>query len=815
MLERLKALQVPLKARKQTLLDLDWRFLLGDPQGAEQPNYDDSAWRQLCLPHDWSIEGEFDRNAPTGGAGAYLPMGIGWYRKVLNLTEETVSNHVMIEFGGVMLDSLVYVNGHCVGNRPYGYSSFCYDITPYVHAGENTIAVRVNASHQPGSRWYPGAGIYRHVYLIETGHAHVNYSGITVTTPEISAEAARVDIVTEVVSHFDTTRSLVAKAQVLAPDGTVVAAVESPLRVDYEEISTVKQSVCVRDPLLWNLETPHMYRVHVTIVEGVTVLDDAGTTFGIRTFGYDIKEGFTINGDKVKIQGLCMHQNMGCMGIAVPERMLESNLLKLKRAGCNGIRLTHYPHPKEMLDLLDTIGFVAIGEAFDEWEICRPKTADVGSDGEDGECSYGYAEYFKEWWEKDLVDFIRRDKNHPCVAFWSIGNEIFEQRTLYGGAMARELVAVCHREDPTRPVTSACMDTSGLGTEVCHDSYMEALDIIGVNYVDHWGPHKETYYFALHEKFPEKILMGTEHVSSGGIRGDYDLYKHPCRWYTMYYNKMIDVEMRHKFLSMHPYVLGDFMWTGLEYLGEAAWPYISPCTGMLDFCGFPKDGYYLLHSIWQKKENVLYLVPHWNYEGHEGEAIPVICYTNCDYVELFVNGQSYGRQSWQFPRPGMYDNFFEFREPVLEITTSDLHLMWQVPYAPGEIKAVGYKNGEVVLEQVVRTAGKPAKLELSVNTDAIAADRQDVAQIAVRVLDDKGTLVPDATIPVTFTVEGAAELLGVDNGDIFINSGYRGQTKEAFNGMLAAMIRSNGKTGQITVRAKSELGEETICLSAN
>ena len=814
MLERIKRTRVPLPFRSRISFDKDWSFYLGNETQAFREDFDDSAWRKLNVPHDWSIEGNFDEHADTGGAGAYLPAGIGWYRKSFELDKSELEKRVFIEFGGIMSNSTVYVNGNCVGNRPYGYASFCYDLTDYVKAGKNVVAVKVDNHEQPSSRWYAGAGIYRHVYLIKTAQAYIPFSGIYVTTPEVHKDNAIVDVRCEVKNNFGEERELVLKSQIMDQQGMVVASEEEIHNVKAGELTEFHMKIQVTDPVLWSPDTPVVYRVHCIVSADGEEIDDSGVCFGIRKFGYDMKEGFTVNGEKTFIKGLCMHQNMGCTGIAVPERLLEETLLKLKDAGCNGIRLSHYPHPVEMLELLDTIGFIIIGEAFDEWEICRPKTAEVGTDGLEGESTYGYSEYFREWHERDLEDFLRRDRNHPCVAFWSIGNEIFEQNYPEGGPMARQIVAQVHRLDPTRPVTAACCNTSGMDKLTTTDAYMDALDIIGVNYVDHWGDNKETYYFQLHEKFPDKVILGNEHVSPGGIRGKFDLYEHENCWYTTYYNKMIDVEQRHKFLSMHPYVLGDYMWTGIDYLGEAPWPSITPCTGMLDTCGFEKDGYYMLQSIWQKKRPILELVPHWNYEGHENEAIPVVCYTNCDYVELFVNGKSYGKQSWQFPRPGMHGSFFHFDEPVLEITTSDLHLLWMVPYQPGEMKAVGYKDGKVVTEKVVKTAGKAEKLILTATSNTICADGQDACKIGIKIADKDGNMVPHAADRVWLKVEGAGELLGVDNGSPFVGEGYRRDNKEAFNGMLCGVVRSNGETGQIHITAKTDFSEQMICVTA-
>ena len=813
MLERIKKTKVPLQFRNRTLFDADWKFHLGDEADAWKEAFADGQWRVLTVPHDWSIEGKFDRQAPTGGAGGYLPAGIGWYRKTFEQKPEEMGKRVFLEFDGVMQNSTVFVNGNCVGNRPYGYASFCYDITEFVKEGINVVAVKVDNSHQPCSRWYAGAGIYRHVYLTRTAQAYVPYSGVQVTTPEVSAESAVVQVQTEVCSHYLEDRVITLDTEIVDPEGNIVVSGSEQRCIKTGQTAVFCQRLLVQQPQRWSLETPVIYRVHSVVSCDGEKLDDTGTSFGIRKFGYSQTEGFTVNGEKVFIKGLCMHQQMGCTGIAIPERLMEENLLKLKAAGCNGIRLSHYPYSPEMMDLLDTIGFIVLGEAFDEWARCRPKTADAGTDGLDGESVYGYSEYFEEWNVQDLTDYLRRDRNHPSVAFWSIGNEVPEQNYPEGAPMARKMIERVHKLDPTRPVTSACCNTSGLDKVTTTDAYLEALDIIGVNYVDQWGDNVETYYFQLHERFPDKIILGNEHVSAGGIRGKFDVHEHANRWYTTYYNKMIDIEQRHKFLTMHPYVLGDYMWTALDYLGEESWPAITPGTGVMDTCGFEKDGFLHLRSIWQDK-TVLDIVPHWNYEGHEGEAIPVVCFTNCEYVELFVNGQSYGKQSWQFPRPSFAGLFNQFIKPRLEITTSDLHLTWHVPYQPGQIKAVGYRNGEVAATCIVNTAGTPAKLKLTATSDRICADGQDACKIAVRIEDGEGNLAPRASDRVKISVSGAGELLGVDNGSPFVGEGYREESKEAFNGMMCAVIRSNGQKGEICVTAQTEFDTRTICILA-
>lgn len=809
MLESISKTKVQYQARIRKKFDYDWRFVKEDRQGACGTDFYDGDWRKVTLPHDWSIEGTFSEDAPTGGSGAYLPAGIGWYRKHFSVPAEWADKKVMVEFDGVMLNSTVWVNGNYLGNRPYGYSSFAYELTPFLDfGGENVIAVKIDASLQPSSRWYEGCGIYRHVYLTAVNKVHVKQWGTKTATKYISEEMAAVEIVTRAVNESDGNRSVVIESVLLDGEGKEVLSARKKDNMASGEEKAFTQVLTVEKPHLWKPDSPYIYRIHTKLWEEEELLDDYATAVGIRQFGYDIEKGFSINGERMMLQGMCIHHDAGCVGAAIPERIMERRLLKLKAAGCNAIRLSHYPHTPELLDMLDTIGFVAIGEAFDEWAIGRPKTKDVGTNGLPGECDYGYCEYFADWAERDLRDLIRRDYNHACIAFWSIGNEIPEQCRPQGGAMARKLVDICHAEDPTRPVTSACMDTSGVGEQVCTDEYMEALDIIGVNYVDVWGDMKETYYQTLHDKFPHKIFMGTEHTSPGGGRGCYDLYQHFNQFYGMYYNSMIDIEQRHKFLKMHPYVLGDFMWIANDYLGEAGWPWRTPGSGIMDSCGYEKDSYYLMKSIWQTKENVLYLMPHWNWEGHEKEAIPVICYTNCDYVELFLNGQSYGRKCWQFPRPGMTKYFSHYDVPVLEITTSDLHLSWNIPYEAGELKAVGYKDQKAVMETIVRTVKKAAAVRLETDTDVIEADGQDAVQCFIDIIDENGDLVPGAETEVKIRVEGPGCLAGMDNGSPLVDEGFHVSAKKAFNGKLLAVVRSTGEKGRIVITADSVFGTQ-------
>jgi beta-galactosidase len=704
---------------------------------------------------------------------------------------------VVIEFGGIYENSEVWINGQYLGKRPYGYIPFSYDLTPHLNFGrDNAIAVKVDNSHQTNCRWYSGSGIYRHTWLLVTNQVHVAYWGTFVTSPHVSKDAATVQIKTRVRNDGKGAARCTLATSILDQEGKTVQSAEAVQEIAAAGVYEFVQQVTVAKPNLWSVKNPYLYKVRSTVRLQDRVVDQYDTPIGIREAIFDADKGFLLNGEHVKLNGVCIHHDGGCVGAAVPERVWERRLEILREMGCNAIRTSHNPYAEEFLDLCDRMGFLVMNEAFDEWKV--PKTQ-IGP--------YGYSNYFDEWYERDVTNFVHRDRNHPSVVLWSAGNEIGDQADANGADTLRKLLAVFHTEDPTRLVTAGCDRIhSEPPSNSARPEFLALLDVVGYNYVDRWRDRIEKYYGIDRQAFPQRRVIGTESGSMGGVRGDYRaLFPGETAAGARGVNRGrdIDTEQLWKFVRTYDYVAGDFMWTGIDYLGEARWPAKGSSAGVIDMCGFRKDGFYFYQSQWTDKP-VLHLFPHWNWKGKEGQFIPVTCYTNCDTVELFLNGKSVGVKGYAFPRLGMEGQYGNYpaRGRVLR-TTADLHLAWDVPYEPGTLKAVGVKDGKVVATVEVSTAGEPAMIGLSVDRDAIAADRRDVAHIAVQIQDANGRMAPTAGNEVAFALEGEGKIIGLDNGDTLSHEDYQSNRRKAFNGLCLAIVQSTGKPGQIRVTASS------------
>ena len=706
------------------------------------------------------------------------------------------------------MNSDVWLNGHHLGNYPYGYSSFYYDLTPYLVQGENIMAVRVDNSKQPNTRWYSGSGIYRHVWLVKIDPLHISHWGIYATTPFISSDSATININTKIENQNKDTRQ--GKLQIILIDenGNEIAQTENSFFVGHGRSSEINQQLEINSPKLWSIENPNMYQLHSIIYDGNKKIDEVTTDIGIRKIEYNVDKGFFLNDKHVKMNGVCLHHDGGCVGAAVPEAVWERRLEKLKEMGCNAIRTSHNPPAPEFLDLCDRMGFLVMDEAFDEWKY--------------GKREYGYHDYFDKWADKDLTAMIQRDRNHPSIVIWSVGNEIPEQKDPKGTELLKLLLDICHSEDPTRPVTSA-LDNIAADGGATTLAFMNMLDIVGYNYVDRWHKRRELYYSIDRHDHPDWKMIGTESISnSGGVRGEYSFGDdsssvHPDisfwmsesilenksnRFLPSYNYWMIEAEQLYKFVRTRDYVIGDFMWTGIDYLGESFWPNKNASFGVLDLCGFPKDGYYFYQSQWTDKP-MIHLFPHWNWKGREGQVIPVLCYTNCDAVELFLNGKSIGEKRLQFPRPGTSGGWNKYDKPRVFPTTADLHLQWDVPYEPGTLKAVGKKDGKIVCTEEIKTTGDPSAIQLNVYNDTIVANSQNIAQIEVRIVDSEGNVVPTANNLVTFSIEGEGKIIGVDNGNPRDHNSYKISRRNAFNGLCFVIVQSSGKPGEINLTAKS------------
>jgi beta-galactosidase len=796
--------------RQRFSMDFGWKFTLGDPAGAEAAAFDASAWQAIDLPHDWSIAGSFDEDAPAGGGGAYLPTGIGWYRRTFRLADSFRGRIVSADFDGVYENSEVWINGHSLGKRPFGYIGFSYDLTPYLNFGQqdNVIAVRVDNSVQPNSRWYSGSGIYRHTWLTVTAPLAIARWGTFVTSPQVSHEHAAIQVAVKVVNRRSESVRFSLSCVVLDEDGQEVQTGQSSGELDANASGQFEPQLTIDHPILWADEKPYLYTVRCKLLSGDKVIDQYDTPIGLRTIAFDVDKGLLLNGNPVKLNGVCLHGDGGSVGSAVPEGVWLRRLQLLKEMGCNAIRTSHNPPTPEFLDMCDRLGFLVMDEAFDEWEA--------------GKTVGGYHRFFADWSQRDLVDFIHRDRNHPCVVLWSAGNEI-EEQVLTGGAQVLEpLVATYHREDPTRPVTAAC-DKLFAEPISAPPEFPALLDVVGYNYVDRWLDRADLYYSVDRRDFPNRKFIGTESISMGGTRGDYrsifpedalaaaapatlpatPLGRRRFRQLPPS-NRRIDVEQLWGFVRAHDYVAGDFIWTGIDYLGEAFWPMRSASFGVLDTCGFKKDGYYFYQSQWTNKP-VVHLFPHWNWKGREGRIIPVTCFTNCDSVELFVNGKSFGVKGYEFPKQGMEERYGNMPARARAIrTTADLHLSWDVPYEPGTLRAVGTTAGKVVATEEIGTSGAVAAVELSADKSEMAADGRDVAHLTVRIVDADGKVVPTADNDVTFKLEGPGQIIGVDNGDPASHESFKADHHTAFNGMCLAIVQASRTSGTIHVTATSD-----------
>jgi beta-galactosidase len=758
-------------------MDPGWRFTLGDPSGAEQSRFDDHLWRSLDLPHDWSIEGTPREDAPGGGRLGYFPAGTGWYRKAFRLPAGARGQEAWLEFDGIYMNSDVWINGVHLGRRPYGYISFAYDVTRHLVPGVNLVAVRVDDSAQPNSRWYTGSGIYRHVWLTLVNPLHVSHWGTYLTT-RVDSAGAEVKVRTLVENHGPTATRGVLRLVASDSAGREVARGEAPWSLAAGATLELELRLPVESPRLWSPETPYLYALRSELLEGARgagPTDVTTTSFGIRSIQYDQDRGFLLNGRQVKMTGVNLHHDAGGLGAAVPERVWERRLEALKAMGVNAIRTSHNPPAPEFLDLCDRLGFLVMAEAFDEWTL--------------GKVPEGYHRYFDEWSERDVSDFVHRDRNHPSIVLWSAGNEIGEQTTPDGVLVLRRLVGIFHREDPTRPVTTGNDNIAADGHPATLE-FLNAEDVVGYNYVDRWHERRELFAEQDRHDHPQWKMIGTE---SGTLFQSFDerysLGDDPAVARPSYISGMIPAERLWKWVTLHDYFAGNFMWTGVDYLGESTWPYKGFGSGVLDITGHPKDSYYLYQSLWSDRP-VLHLFPHWNWPGREGQVIPVLAYSNCNIVELFLNGRSLGEQRREFPAQGTSGGWNSYAKPVVAATTGDLHFRWDVPYQPGVLRAVGrLRDGTLACEAEVRSAGPPVAIRLWVDRDTLTTDPGDVAQVTFEIVDSAGTVVPTANDVVRVTATGGRVLL-LDNADLRDLEPYGTSSRRAFNGRGLAILRA-------------------------
>ncbi|MDP4624482.1 MAG: DUF4982 domain-containing protein [Akkermansiaceae bacterium] len=790
-------------ARTRESFNKGWTFQKGDAPGAESVEFDDSEWRTLNLPHDWAIEGPFDikYNARSGG----LPFhGTGWYRKTFTAPADLKDQLVTIEFDGAMYNAHVWINGHHLGSRPFGYIGFQFDLTSHLKPGaENTLVVRLTPEDL-SSRWYPGAGIYRNTWLETKSLTHVAHWGTFVTTPVVSEASADVNVDNQITHSGSSQAEFQIQTQLLDSSGKQVAEESSLLAIHPGETLPVSHNLQVANPQRWDLDTPVLYTAVTRILDGEKEIDRTETPFGIRTVEYTPGTGLLLNGRHVRLKGVCMHHDLGALGAAVNRRATERQLEIMKSMGVNAIRTSHNPPSPEQLEFCDKMGLLVQVEAFDCWQM--PKIEN------------GYNKFFDAWHERDLRDMIRRDRNHPSVIMWSIGNEILEQSKKDGWKLAQHLHRISKDEDPTR-LTSAGFNyypasvNHGLAAEV---------DIPGFNY-------KPLNYSEVTAAHPDWNILGSETSSCVSSRGVYHLpiekyEKHPSKQVTSYdligpvWAYPPDIEFRS--LEENPNVLGEFIWTGFDYLGEPTpyggrdnstngywnddWPSRSSYFGAVDLCGFPKDRFFLYQSQWTdvKDNPMVHVLPHWNWQDHEVETIPVYVYTNAAEAELFLNGKSLGRKAKgkdTTPIKVAFNNWTEgdYNTPY--------RLRWDVPFAPGELKTVAYQDGKAIAEDIRVTSGSPAGTHLSADRPTIGADGADLSFVTVKITDKDGNFCPLADNNVTFTIDGPGEIVAVDNGDATSLESFQGNQRKAFSGMALVVIRSlEDKPGTITLEANSE-----------
>lgn len=772
--------------RQRWSLDPGWRFTRGDSTGAHAAAFDDRRWRTVDLPHDWSVEGPFAQNNPGAGRIGYLPTGVGWYRKSFTLPGPVGSRRAWLELDGVYMNAEISVNGEKIGQRPYGYTSQWYDVTSHLRPGRNVIAVRVDTTAQPNSRYYSGSGITRHTWLTLVDPLHVAHRGTVVTTPVVDSTSATVVVRTRVDNDAAAARRAVLRSVVVDAAGREVARAESPLAVAPRSSDSVEHRIVVARPARWSVETPALYTLRQEVLVGSRRVDDAATTFGIRTVAFDKDRGFLLNGTRVKLKGVNLHHDGGAVGAAVPEGVWMRRLRVLKDMGANAIRTAHNPFSPEFYDLTDRMGFLVMNEAFDEWKA--------------GKVPEGYNRHFDEWSERDLVDFVRRDRNHPSVVLWSAGNEIGEQSRPDGHLVLRRLQDIIHREDPSRLVTTG-NDRIYADGNPAREEFLSTLDVVGYNYVDRWHERRELYALPDRLAHPAWRMTGTESSSLSGIRGGYTLGPDSNKVRASYAFQMIRPAQLWKFVASHDWYAGDFMWTGIDYLGETNWPSKGAGSGPIDMAGFPKDAFWFYRSQWTTQP-VLHLLPHWNWAGREGQTIPVIAYTNCSAVELFLDGRSLGEKRLEFPRQGTSGGWNTYARPQVQPTTTDLHLGWDVPYAPGTLRAVGTRDGRPCATEEVRTTGAPASLRLTSDRDTIFTTPGEVAHFRVEVLDANGLLVPRADALVRFDVAGG-RLVATDNGNLRDLEPFALAERRAFNALALAIVRADAP-GRLRVAASAD-----------
>lgn len=805
--------------RSTECFDFDWYFYHGEkeqtPGEKQTEGYD-----KVQLPHDWSLYYPFDEKAACCGSGGYVETGIGWYRKLFEAAQsKDRDERVFLRFDGVYMQAKVWLNGKELGQHVYGYTPFEWEITDLLVEGEvNVLDVRVDNSAQPNSRWFSGSGITRDVWICRVKGDHILPYGVWFRTPHVSKESAEVIVETRFsVSEKSREEGMEfwVETEVFSPEGqsagvvknrTMVGTIKGMENTISQEISII-QEFAIDHPQLWDIETPFLYQAVTRLYRGDILRDEVHTGIGLRSIAFHADTGFWLNGRQCKINGVCIHHDGGCVGAAVPLQIWQRRLEKLKEMGVNAIRMSHNPPDPGLLDLCDEMGFLVMDEAFDEWRVLKAKEA-----GSNTHESRGYSEWFETCHEEDLRAMLLRDRNHPSIIIWSIGNEVPDQTKEDGYLTARHLMEICRKLDPDRLITQA-NDQIRAEPLAAQESFLEELDVVGYNYAGRWRERAETFYDEDKRAHPDWCMIGTENGGVGGIRGEYPMgMKENAGWWKHpYYSAPVEAGKLLRYTMSHDYVAGDFMWTGIDYLGEAHWPERSASAGVLDTCGFEKDSFYFYKSIWKREEPMVYLFPHWNLEIEHGSVLPVLCYTNCDYAELFLNGKSYGKKAYAYPAYGMTERYGHFDKTPLPLNTGDLFLSWDVPYEPGRIEVVGYRDGKEEARYTLQTAGEPAEIRTSCYQEQLKADGRAAGQIEVSVWDREGNFCYQADTEITVSVEGVGTLIGVDNGNPGCMENMKGSSIHTFHGRAFIVVRSNGQAGKCRVKVQAkEIPESSV-----
>ena len=768
-------------AQRTLLFDFNWRFHLGGAQGAEAPDFDDSKWRKLDLPHDWSIEdlpgtnSPFTADAISQVSGGFTVGGTGWYRKSFTLTPEQRGKRIIIQFDGVYMNAEIWVNGQAIGEHPYGYTSFWYDITDKLKSdGLNVLTVKVKNEGE-NSRWYSGSGIYRHVWLKTFDPIHIAQWGTYITTPEVSAASARVRIKTRVLNESDRSSDTALVTKFINSKGQVAATSQAEQKIGSHESYEFDQDAKIQTPELWSPDSPTLYRAETSIYVGGKLVDTSVSNFGVRSLTFDVAKGFLLNGQPLKLKGGCLHHDNGPLGARAFDRAEERRVELLKASGYNALRLAHNPPSPAFLDACDRLGMMVIDEAFDMWT--------------EGKNPHDYHLFFDEWWQRDVESMLMRDRNHPSVIMWSIGNEIPSRTKPETVKLAQDLADFVRHTEPTRPVTSAVNNLSP-----AQDPYFKALDIAGYNYATGGDHQKQSLYELDHNRVRNRIMVGTE--------------SYPLEAFDAWMN-VID----------HPYVVGDFVWTAFDYIGEASigwrgyfqeqkfYPWNLAYCGDIDICGWKRPQSYYRDALWKENQVSVFVKPptpsfepnpkrqswskwhwhdvvqNWNWPGQLNKPLEVNVYSSCEEVELFLNGKSLGRK------------------PTNRQTT--FLATWTVPYQPGILKAVGFSKGQPGPTSELVSAARPTQIKLTPDRSRIVADGQDLSYVTVELTDERGTRNPEANNTINFSVSGPGSIVAVANANPVSTESYQQPKRKAWQGRCLVIVKANQQPGQIKLVAAS------------